>query len=217
MQDRIEMWKTLRRTLTLTVFLCAAYFIVVRPLERTFSATRLSIEQRLQQALSAITQTSTHIIEGRAEITDTANIAELTLLEMRMSATRSFEESKEFSGFIPLGTKKLIIRGHYKVKGGYRLKDGVSLSMENGKPVANFPKPEVLSVELLDFDILNEDSGWMNKIETEDRAKILRELRQQMQQEAEKSGLLTTIENTLQTRLHDLLGVQTTPTPPTLP
>ncbi|MEY3895948.1 MAG: hypothetical protein RLZZ214_1468 [Verrucomicrobiota bacterium] len=207
MQHRVEMWKTLRRALTLAAILGGAYFLGVRPIERALSGTKSSIERGLQQVLGAITRTDTRIVEGRAEVTGTAEISELSLLEMRMSATRAIEKSESMYN-LPLGTKKLIVRGHYTVKGGYRLKDGVSLRMENGKPVANFPKPEVLSVELIDFDVLSEDSGWLNKIQAADRAQILRELREQMRAEAEKSGLLDTVESSLRTRLRDLLGVE---------
>jgi hypothetical protein len=206
MQHRVEMWKTLRRVLTLGAIFCGAYFLILRPVERALSGTKASIEQSLRQVLGAITNTDTRIVEGRAEIVGTAEISELSLLEMRMSATRAIEKSETMYN-VPLGTKKLIVRGHYAVKGGYRLKDGVSLSMENGRPVARFPKPEVLSVELIDFDMLSEDSGWLNKVQPADRAQILRELREQMRGEAEQSGLLDTVEISLRTRLRDLLGV----------
>ena len=217
MQHRVEMWKTLRRGMTLAAIIAGAYFLAVRPIERALSGTKNSLERSLQQVLGAITNTDTRIVEGRAEIIATAEIAELSLLEMRMNATRTIEKSEEFSGIIPLGTKRLIVRGHYTVKGGYRLKDGVSLRMENGKPVARFPKPEILSVELLDFDVLSEDSGWLNKIQPADRAQILRELREQMRQEAEKSGLLDTVESSLRTRLRDLLSAESVSVEQALP
>jgi hypothetical protein len=124
---------------------------------------------------------------------------------MRMSTTRAIEKSDTMM-FVPLGTKKLIVRGEYQVKGGYRLQDGVSLRMEDGKPVARFPKAEILSVELVDFEVLSEDSGWLNKIQPADRAQIIRELRTQMQLEAARSGMLDTVDATLRTRLRDLLG-----------
>lgn len=216
MEHRVEMWKTLRRAVTAGAIIGGIYFLVVGPIERALSGTKASIEHGLQQVLGAITNRDTRVVEGRAEIVQTAEIAELSLLEMRMSATRTIEKSDAFSG-IPLGTKKLIVRGHYQVKGGYRLKDGVSLSMRNGKPVARFPKPEVLSVELIDFDVLSEDDGWLNKVQPADRAQILRELRAQMQQEAEQSGLLDTVEGTLRTRLRDLLGAESVTVEQTLP
>lgn len=208
MEHRVEMWRTARRAITAVAVVGGLYFIVVAPLERAISGARASVERGLDKVLGAITNTDTRIVEGRAEIVETSEISELSLLEMRMSATRTIEKSENLS-ILPLGTKKLIVRGHYQVKGGYRLKDGVSLRMEHGKPVARFPKPQILSVELVDFDVLSEDDGWLNKVQPEDRAQILRELREQMRQEAEQSGMLDTVERTLRTRLRDLLGADT--------
>ncbi|MES2924043.1 MAG: DUF4230 domain-containing protein [Verrucomicrobiota bacterium] len=216
MEHRVEMWRTFRRAITLLAIIAGTWFLAVRPIERALSGTKTSFERGLQQVLAAVTNTDTRIVEGRAEIVETAEISELSLLEMRMSATRTIEKAESFSG-LPLGTKKLIVRGHYTVKGGYRLKDGVSLRMDKGKPVARFPKPEILSVELLDFDVLSEDSGWMNKVQPADRAQILRELRNQMREEAEKSGLLETVDSTLRTRLRDLLGAESVTVEQALP
>lgn len=201
------MWRTVRRVVTAVAIIGGAWFLVVRPIERALSSTRASVEHGLKEVLGAITNTDTRVVEGRAEVVQTADISELSLLEMRMNATRTIEKTESFSG-LPLGTKKLIVRGHYTVKGGYRLKGGVSLRMEKGKPVARFPKPDILSVELIDFDVLSEDSGWLNKIQPADRAQILRELRNQMREEAERSGLLETVDSTLRTRLRDLLGAE---------
>jgi hypothetical protein len=206
MEHRIEMWRTARRLITAAAVVGGLYFLVVAPLERAVRGTQASVERGLDKVLGAVTNTSTRIVEGRAEIVETAEISELSLLDMRMSATRTIEKAGNLS-ILPLGTKKLIVRGHYQVKGGYRLRDGVSLRMEKGRPIARFPKPEILSVELIDFDVLSEDSGWLNKVQPADRAQILRELREQMRQEAEKSGLLDTVDATLRTRLRDLLGV----------
>jgi hypothetical protein len=205
MEHRVEMWKTVRRAVTLVAIIAGGWFLVVLPVEKVLSSTRSDVNRGLKEVLAAITHSSTRVVEGRAEVVATTEISELALMEMRMSATRTIEKSDSYA-FLPLGTKKLIVRGYYRVKGGYRLKDGVSLRLENGKPVARFPKPEVLSVELIDFDVLSEDSGWMNKIQPGDRAQILRELRQQMHIEAEQSGMLDTVESSLRTRLRDLLG-----------
>lgn len=200
------MWKTLRRLVTAVAVIAGAYFLVVLPVTRAISGTKASLQRNLETVLGAITNQDTRIIEGRAEIVETTEISELSLLEMRMSATRTIERSEKFA-VLPLGTKKLIVRGHYQVKGGYRLMPGVSLRMDRGRPVAAFPKPEILSVELVDFDVLSEESGWLNKVQPADRAQILRELREQMREEARRSGMLETVESTLRTRLRDLMGV----------
>lgn len=205
MQHRVELWRTLRLVIIAAAILGGIHFLAVRPIERAFSSTRAGVTRGLEQVLAAVTHGTTHIVEGRAEIIETSEVAELSLLEMRMSTTRSIEKSDSMMG-LPLGTKKLIVRGIYQVKGGYRLTDGISLRMEGGKPVARFPKAEILSVELVDFEVLTEDSGWLNKIQPADRAQILRELRAQMRLDAAQSGLLDTVDATLRTRLRDLLG-----------
>lgn len=205
MDHRVEMWKTLRWVVTLVLLVGLSGYSLWR-FERWASGTQSSIECGLEKVLGAVTNTETRIVEGRAETVESSEVSELALLKMRMSATRTIEKSENFSG-IPLGTKRLIVRGYYDVKGGYRLKDGVSLRVERGVPVAEFPEAEVLSVELVDFDVLSEDDGWLNKIQAGDRAQILRELRAQMKKEAEESGLLDTVEASLRTRLRDLMGV----------
>jgi hypothetical protein len=216
MQDRVEMWKTLRQLVTVTAIIGGAYFLVVRPIEHALTGTKISMEHGLKEVLAAITNRDTRVVEGKAEIVGSSEISEISLLEMRMNATRTIEKSASFSG-VPLGTKKLIVRGHFRVKGGYRLENGISLKMENGQVVARFPKPEILSVELLDYEVLSEDSGWMNRIQPADRAQILRELREQMRAEAENSGMLDSISATLHTRLRDLIGAKNVRIESTLP
>ena len=205
MESQTEMWRTLRQIIMVISIIGGTYFLILRPTERMLSGTKLGLQQGLEKVLGTITKTDTRIVEGRVEIVQTSEVAELSLLEMRMSATRTIEKSEEFSGIIPLGTKRLIVRGDYRVKCGYSLKKGVSLRMEKGKPVARFPKPEILSVELIDHHVLSEDDGWLNRVQPADRAQILRELREQMHEEARKSGMLETVESSLRTRLRDLL------------
>lgn len=210
------MWRTIRRGLTASAVVGGLYFLVVAPAERMWSSSQTAVVQGLQQVLGALTHTDTRVIEGRAEIIAQAKVSELSLLEMRLNTTRTLEKSENLS-ILPLGTKKITIRGNYTVKAGYRLKEGVSLRMEKGTPIARFPKPEIISVELIDFEVINEDGGWLNKIRPADRAQILRELRQQTRSEAIQSGVLQTVESTLQARLEALLGVELVRIEHTLP
>lgn len=194
------MWRTIRCLIIVTAFLTVC-LLVLRLVERSFWHTGSA----MKEALSAITGRDTHIVEGRAEVIEKTDIAELALLELKMSTTRSIEKSEKFSG-LPLGTKKLVVRGKFRVKAGYRLKNGASLSYEHDRPVARFPQSEILSVELLDFDTLTEESGWLNRVQPEDREQIVRELREQMKRDAVASGLPEMVDSTLRTRLGDLLG-----------
>ncbi|RYD17191.1 MAG: hypothetical protein EOP88_27900, partial [Verrucomicrobiaceae bacterium] len=106
MQHRVEMWRTLRRIVTAAAIIGGAWFLIVRPIERSLANTGERMERGLRDVLGAITNTDTRIVEGRAEIAETAEISELSLLEMRMSATRTIEKSEELSGIIPVSSRK---------------------------------------------------------------------------------------------------------------
>lgn len=202
-----ELWKTVRWIALLAAVLLLAWF-GVRAFERGLGGTASGLERGLDKVLGALTHADTRIVEGRAEISDKAEITELSLMEMKMSATRSFENETYVLKYLPAGTKRLIVRGEYRVTAGYKLRPGVSLRADGGVPVAAFPEPEILAVELTDFQILSERDGWANSVTPEDRAQVLRELRQQMRTEAAKSGVLDVVESTLRTRLKDLLGTR---------
>jgi hypothetical protein len=147
-------------------------------------------------------------VADRAVIEEKKDITELALMEMRMSAVRDLENTGALLKYLPLGTKRVIVRGHYKVKAGYRLEPGVSLRMVGDEVVANFPRAEILGVELIDFDELENKDGWANKVTGEDRAWLLRELKQQMELDAAASGMLDAVDSTLRTRVKDLVGTQ---------
>lgn len=203
MSNHPELWKTLRWIALLAAMLLLA-LMGVRFMDRSVKGTSDGIDK----VLSALTNADTRITEGRAEIVSQTDISELALLELRMSATRRFENESYVLKYLPTGTKHLIAQGHYRITAGYKLEPGVSLRVENGTPIASFPEPEILGVELIDFEILSEKDGWANNITPADRATLLRELRQQMRVEAEKSGVLDLVETTLATRMRDLLAAQ---------
>ncbi|RYD47102.1 MAG: DUF4230 domain-containing protein [Verrucomicrobiaceae bacterium] len=196
-----ELWKTLRWLALLAAVVLLAW-LGLRTFERGVGGTMTGLEK----VLGAITNSSTHIVEGRAEILEKSEITELALVEMKMSATRTFENETYVLKYFSGGKKRLIVRGEYRVTAGYKLDPGVSLRMDGKVPVARFPAAQILSVELIDYQPLSEESGWWNGITPEDRSQVLRELRQQMKVEAQKSGVLDMVESTLRTRLKDLLG-----------
>lgn len=205
MSHHAEIWKTVRRVALLAAVVLLAV-LALKGWNDSVRSTAGGLERGLDKVLGALTNSDTRIVEGRAEVVARNEISELSLLELRMAATRSFENEGYILKYLPAGTKKLIIRGEYRVTAGYRLKPGVSLQVEDGVPVARFPEPEILGVELIDFEVLSEKDGWWNSVTAADRATLLRELRQQMRLEAAKSGALDLVDATLRTRLKDLIA-----------
>lgn len=202
-----EIWKTVR-WLAFLACLVILGVLASRFVERGVQGTADGFDRGLDKVLSTITRADTRIVEGRAELQSRNEISELALVELRMSATRRFENETYILRYLPGGTKQLIVQGNYRITAGYRLEPGVSLRLDNGVPVARFPEPEILGIELLDYHILSEKDGWANDITPADRSNLLRDLRGQMRAEAAKSGVLDMTDATLRTRLRDLIGAE---------
>ncbi len=207
MSQHTELWKTLRLIVILAAIITVGWF-GFRMVEKALAGTAGGLHRGLDKVLAALTHSDTRIVAGRAEVVSKHEIQELALVELRMNATRDYANEGFFLKYLPAGTKRIIVRGEYRVTAGYRLENGTSLRIENGVPVATFPEADVLAVELIDFQILDEKDGWANSITAEDRATILRELRMQMRAEAKRSGILDVVEASMRTRLRDLLGVE---------
>ena len=205
MPHSAESWKTLRYVLVLAAVTVLGW-LGIRSAERFLHGTAGGLNRGLDRVLAALTHSDTRIVAGRAEVVSKNEIQELALVELRMKATREYNNEGFILKYVPAGTKRIIVLGHYRVTAGYRLQEGTSLRIEDGRPVATFPEADILGVELIDFQFLDEKDGWANSITAEDRATILRELRQQMREEAKQSGILDVVEATMRTRIRDLLG-----------
>ncbi len=205
MSHHPEIWKTVRWIALLAALLLVAFF-GFRAFDRSVNHTASGLERGLDKVLNALTGSDTRVVEGRAEVVARNEINELSLLELRMSATRRYENQAYILKYVSAGTKTLIIRGDYRITAGYRLEPGVSLQVEDGVLIARFPEPVILGVELIDFEVLSEEDGWWNNVTAEDRATLLRELRQQMRREAMESGALDLVDGTLESRMKQLVG-----------
>jgi hypothetical protein len=207
MSHSTEPWRTIR-WLALLAALLAIAGLAYLGLRQSVLGTASGMERGLDKVLGALTSSDTRIVEGRAEVVSQQEITELSLLELRMAATRRFENEGFVLKYLPTGTKRLIIRGEYRITAGYRLEPGVSLRVDQDTLVAAFPEPSILGVELIDFEVMSERDGWWNEVTAGDRARLLRELRQQMRVEARNSGALDLVDANLETRLRQLIGSQ---------
>ncbi len=200
-----EFWKTVRLALFLALIAAGAWFFFIKPAQVAGSVMSRTVDGVLEK----ITGQTTTVTEGKASVLDVADVAELSLVKIKMSTVRTIETEKYALSFINLGTKKLQVRGTFLVSAGYDLKNGGELKMntDGTQAIASFPDAKILAVELVDLETLNATSGWSNKLTDKDRDDIVKLLRVQMKQEAQRSGLVELSQSYLETRLKDLLGV----------
>lgn len=136
------------------------------------------------------------------------DITELAIREKNYSYTYQWEHSWAGS------TKQLKLQGRFRGKAGYdftgELKDpqnpwGIEVS-EDGTVTARMPEPTVLSVEMVDYQILEDSNGMWNKVSKEDREKAVNQLQRGAKQRFAESRVLEEVDATFMQQIEDALA-----------
>ena len=88
-------------------------------------------------------------------------------------------------------TKKLHLRGTFTAKAGFDLRRPFTVHIERSplSVVAELPPAELLSVEMDSYWVVQDESGWWNRIADSDRQEAVRTLHRLAHEKAEESGL----------------------------
>lgn len=105
-------------------------------------------------------------------------------------------------------TKTLVVRATFTGKAGFDLREKFVITVKTNpnKLVAEFPSPKLLSLEMTRYDIVQEESGWWNRLTSEEREAAVRRLRQKAEQQLLASSLLRDAERQMQEQLQTVLS-----------
>lgn len=87
-------------------------------------------------------------------------------------------------------TKTMELQGTYRVKAGFDLRKSFRISVEGGRITATLPAPKILSIEMTGYKALQDEDGWWNKINSDDREKAIAAMQDEARSKAEQSGIL---------------------------
>ncbi len=154
---------------------------------------------RLKAALEKITQQQV-IQEGHTLEIRTKDIQELSVMERDLQSIIKYET-------VFLGSKKtIILKGKFKAKAGFDLTKASEFSIVNGKINGALPAAEILSVELMDYEIYHSQDGMLNRLQSPDQEAATKQLLLQARKDAECSDLKQRAESQFKQRLNDLMG-----------
>ncbi|MDW8019896.1 MAG: DUF4230 domain-containing protein [Chloroherpetonaceae bacterium] len=110
-------------------------------------------------------------------------------------------------------TKTLVVRGTFVAKAGFDLREKFLLTVKTNptKLIAELPAPKLLSIEMTRYDIVQEESGWWNRLTSEEREAAVQRLRQKAEQHLLVSSLLNDAETLMRKQLEAALYVHHTP------
>ena len=123
------------------------------------------------------------------------------LATVTREVTTSYEYSNQWLG----SEKTLIVRGRFRIKGGFDLAQSCQLAVQPGtlKITAKFPKPKVLSVEMISTEIESSDNGLWNRLKPEDHKDAMDGLLQTARRQA-ALGMAAEAKKNLEEKLREL-------------
>jgi hypothetical protein len=172
----------------------AAYHLLVR----TTADVARSVATAVASALNFTPQIrieETVVIEQNAPIAELATVARDMMVE--------YAWSHQWLG----STKTIRLRGTFTAKAGFDLHQPFRLTIRE-RPLrveATMPPPRILSLQMNSYTILEDESGWWNRISDDDRERAVMELQRAARSKAETSGLLSDARTSIEQRLREII------------
>lgn len=137
------------------------------------------------------------VIGGKTVIESNQQIAELAVT--RKSFSQSYRWEHSFVG----STKRMEIKGTFVAKAGYVLKSPMELRFpEDGASVTMvLPDPSILSNEMTRYDIIKDEDGLWNRLNTSDREHAVNALKHAADQFVRESGILQETDDAMMAHL----------------
>jgi hypothetical protein len=139
----------------------------------------------------------------------------LPILELASVQQTIFREYKWTHSFLG-STKTLALRGEFLVKAGFDLKEEFLLNIDEVQVAPNtsakqrvsmrLPEAKILSLEMKNYNVVADESGWWNKITLEDRSNAVNALQTDARTAAEQAGIQEKAMATIQQQITNILS-----------
>jgi hypothetical protein len=184
--------------------LSVSILLVLRAAKQSSAASLLQATAVVETLWKKYSVPSKVIIDGKTIVEQQSPIAQLATAETAVRESYSIRSTW-------LGSEKSFhVRALFIGKAGYDLKDSmlIDLSADAQKATITLPKAQLLSVEQRELEILEDESGYWNRLDAAQRQQALEQLQQKARQSLLESGLLTQAQASLQSQFTEVLTEQ---------
>lgn len=180
--------------------LCIAGYVllVVIPTtlaERSYEGAK-QIGQDIRDAFQftpEITVKNTVVLQQQSPIMELATVSQ------------QFQREYEWKNTRLKSTKKITIKGTFEAKAGFDLHKKFTIQINDDKAIVTLPPPQLLSLTSAGDVTFEDENGYWNWIDNEDRTKAINAFTTDARQYAEQAGFVTQAQNSLQERLTEIL------------
>src|SRR5690349_13142601 len=184
--------------LLVTVSIAAYVLLVVIPsqlAEKSYNGAK-QIGHDIREALQVtpeITVNKTVILQQQAPILELATL------------TQKFQHQYEWTNTLLKSTKKIKITGTFDAKAGFDLNQKFSIRIEENKAYVTLPKPQLLSIESLNDVKFEDENGYWNWINANDRSAAMNAFNKDARDYAAQADFVQQAQRTMEQKLKEIL------------
>jgi len=186
--------------LLITVSIAAYVLLVVIPsqlAEKSYKGAK-----QIGRDISEVFQVTPEItINKTIVLQQQAPILELATL------TQKFQHQYEWINTTLKSTKKIKITGTFDAKAGFDLNQKFSIRIEENKAYITLPKPQLLSIESLGDVKFEDENGYWNWIDEDDRSQAINAFIKDARQYAATAGFVNQSQQIMEEKLREILAL----------
>jgi hypothetical protein len=177
----------------------AAYVIVV--------VIPTQLAQRSYDGAKQIGRDISEAFQFTPEITvnNTVVLGQQTSILELATLTQDFRHEYEWTNTHFGSTKKINIKGSFKAKAGFDLNKRFALEITDDKALVFLPKPQLLSIESLSDVKFEDESGYWNWVNMEDRSRAINAFNADARKYAQQAGFVSKAQQAMEDKLREIL------------
>lgn len=184
--------------LLVTVSIAAYVLLVVIPAqlaEKSYNGAK-QIGHDIREAFQVtpeITVNKTIILQQQAPVLELATL------------TQKFQHQYEWTNTTLKSTKKIKITGTFDAKAGFDLNKKFSIRIEENKAYITLPRPQLLSIESLSDVKFEDENGYWNWINENDRSMAMNAFTQDARDYAAQADFVQQAQRNMEQKLKEIL------------
>ena len=182
------------------------YFVFVRPAETAAHGAMDRVEKFLGGLIGS---RGTITRNDSSSVIKVNDVGEIALMEYEIKVNKDMQH-EQVALAVLTSKKRLRMEGKFKVKVGYDISNGLSVSYsDDGRAIIEgLSGPKVLSAEMVTVKTVEDSSGLWNKVDESDRDALVNQLRLQAIRDVKESGMLEQMNALMEQNMKAMLGVE---------
>lgn len=180
-------------------------YVMIRSIVTNAANTAKNLAEQTAEGIKSVLNITPRVtINGLTVIQQTSPILELALMQQTLFKEYSWQHTYIGS------TKTLMLRGEFIAKAGFDLHESFTIDIlqpSSGELSVQviLPKPRLLSLEMKQYSVAKDESGFWNFITAEDREHAVNAMQHEVRASVEQSDMMERVKTEMERRIREII------------